>query len=194
MTVTVSPDHRSQNGFSTDPKSLASGPDANHISTLDPSPNSSSVSQAETLSLTAADAPGTIGDKGTPGETATAVDVDDADNTGEGPAGKKPRGRPSTFQGPWAAMMILILEKEFDAADKPGNGFLYHQLATKGIKEFGYPKKYFGSDSLYLGREDELTALSPGKQKRVQLKRRAAYMKLVSVSHLCFIVSTSTHL
>jgi hypothetical protein len=121
----------------------------------------------------------------TGGKNTVNINIDSktyGDDTTEGVAAKKARGRPSGFQGPWAEMMIPILDREFNAADKAANGFLYHQLAMKGIQDFGHPKKYFGSDGLYLDNEDALAQLQLEKQKKVKIKRRKAYMKLVAVS------------
>jgi hypothetical protein len=133
----------------------------------------------------------TTGDKKT-----VNIDVDSVncgDDTTEGVAAKKARGRPSGFRGAWAEMMIPILDREFNAAERAANGFLYHQLAMKGIRDFGHPKKYFGSDGLYLDNEDDLAQLPLDKQKKVKIKRRKAYMKLVAVSCFMSINLASTH-
>jgi hypothetical protein len=77
-----------------------------------------------------------------------------------------------------------ILDAEYDAAQRMANGFLYHRLAMQGIEAFGYPEKYFSKASLYIGREEELKTQSKAKQQKTHLKRRTAFVKLVTVSIL----------
>jgi hypothetical protein len=169
-------------------------------------PNSSSTSSSsKSLSLAVESSSGTCGrespsasagpDESSKNAVSTA-DEDTADEedksskeavpTPDEDGKPKRRGRPSYFDGKWAAMMGPILDAEFDPTQRLANGFLYHRCAMQGIEAFGYPDKYFSRPSLYIGREKELKTLSKSKQQKTHLKRRTASVKLVTVSFHAF--------
>jgi hypothetical protein len=176
---------------------LCAGSKAQHFTTPDilsqsPSavsvgPNSSSTSSpSKSLSLAVESSSGTCGRESPSASAGPDESSKNAVSTADEDGKPKRRGRPSYFDGKWAAMMGPILDAEFDPTQRLANGFLYHRCAMQGIEAFGYPDKYFSRPSLYIGREKELKTLSKSKQQKTHLKRRTASVKLVTVSFHAF--------